>query len=137
MLKMTYTSSGGEWSSVFVNRGIQSTIHMNKSMASLYVGAAPQCCEPTNIFTRKNRPTLFFPASVAQKDKEIFDLKAKIAEVLAVMPGSMGSGGGMGGASVRSPAGNAVVGSGRASGGVFVPRCRFYTMYIHIDYILY
>jgi hypothetical protein len=58
---------------------------------------------------------------VSHKDKEIFDLKAKIAEVLAVMPSSMsGSNNGMGN-NVRSNAGNAAVGSGRAGSGVYVP----------------
>ena len=62
----------------------------------------------------------FTSASVSHKDKEIFDLKAKIAEVLAVMPSSMsGSNNGMG--NVRSNAGNAAVGSGRAGSGVYVP----------------
>ena len=57
---------------------------------------------------------------MSQKDKEVFDLKAKIAEVLAVMPGSMGNSNSMGN-SVRSSAGNAAVGSGRAGSGVYVP----------------
>ena len=62
----------------------------------------------------------FFSASVSQKDKEVFDLKAKIAEVLAVMPGSMGNSNSMSN-SVRSSAGNAAVGSGRAGSGIYVP----------------
>jgi hypothetical protein len=52
---------------------------------------------------------------VSQKDKEVFDLKGKIAEVLAVMPGSMSS------SVIRANAGNAAVGSGRAGSGVYVP----------------
>ena len=59
---------------------------------------------------------------MSQKDKEIFDLKAKIAEVLAVMPGhGMGGGGDRMSNSVRCSAGNAAVGSGRAGSGVYVP----------------
>lgn len=58
-------------------------------------------------------------SSVSQKDKEIFDLKAKIAEVLAVMPGSMGGGGSLN--SVMQSGSSAAVGSGRGNSSVYVP----------------
>lgn len=59
------------------------------------------------VFIGSHDFLLYFLASVSSKDKEIFDLKAKIADVLAVMPGGV-----PGGVLTTS---NAAVGSGRGN----------------------
>ena len=86
--------------------------HFSLIMNSAHLWATKITLKGNIHLKQFERNWTIFSASVSQKDKEIFDLKAKIAEVLAVMPGSIG---------VRSSAVNSAIGSGRASSGVFVP----------------